>query len=391
MAPETMALDVFTNYSEMILESDEEPSSSDGADLDKNRSVTSSLNTAFEASSTVKLAQLNDALPSASFAILMSVADQLSTALKTSKGNKSSLICLDLSGVPFSLPMVELLSEGLKAGRHVERLVMKNCDLGSACVTDLLDTLSGIQSTRVELAGNLIRSQQALCSVRDFAKAGGSIRFDSASEMNAESGTLSVSGSCCNGALAVISGLVCALSPSTIDWSNATISDSVDIEGLKLLSGDLSSSQVESYSVNNSTVKLVDVCQQGEFIGSVIASSSAAALVTVAHLLLNPSNASLTSLNLSGCNWTPIMAHQLFFCMRSREELRHLNLSNNALNNEGCLLLAAFVKEGCPLSSLDISSTKLTTDASMQSNHSGIYALTNALKLNSSITKVSCA
>ena len=391
MAPETMALDVFTNYSEMILESDEEPSSSDGADLDKNKSVTSSLNTAFEASSTVKLAQLNDALPSASFTTLMSVADELSTALKASKGNKSSLICLDLSGVPFSLPMVELLSEGLKVGRHVERLVMNNCDLGSACVTDLLATLSGIQSTRVELAGNLIRSQQALCSVRDFAKAGGSIRFDAAAEMDAESGTLIVSGSCCNGALAVISGLVCALSPSTIDWSNATISDSVDIEGLKLLSGDLSSSQVESFFVNNSTVKLADVCQQGEFIGSVIASSSAAALVTVAHLLLNPSNASLTSLNLSGCNWTPIMAHQLFFCMRSREELRHLNLSNNALNNEGCLLLAAFVKEGCLLSSLDISSTKLTTDASMQPNHSGIYALTDALKLNSSITKVSRA
>ena len=389
MAPETMALDVFTNYSEMILESDDDPSSSDGADLDKNRSATSSLNTAFETSSTVRLAQLNDALPSASFTTLMSVADELSTTLKTSKGNKSSLICLDLSGVPFSLPMVELLSEGLKVGRHVERLVMNNCGLGSACVTDLLDTLSGIQSTRVELAGNLIRSQQALCSVRDFAKAGGSIRF--ASEMNAESGTLSVSGSCCNGALAVISGLVCALSPSTIDWSNATISDSVDIEGLKLLSGDLSSSQMESFFVNNSTVKLADVCQQDEFIGSVIASSSAAALVTVAHLLLNPSNASLTSLNLSGCNWTPIMAHQLFFCMRSREELRHLNLSNNALNNEGCLLLAAFVKEGCLLSSLDISSTKLTTDASMQSNHSGIYALTDALKLNSSLTKVSCA
>ena len=209
--------------------------------------------------------------------------------------------------------------------------------------------------------------------------------------MDAESGTLMVSGSCCNGALAVISGLVCALLPSTIDWSNATISESVDMEGLKLLSGDLSSSQVESFFVNNSTVKLVDVCQQGEFVGSVIASSSAAALVTVAHLLLNPSNASLTSLNLSGCNWTPIMAHQLFFCMRSREKLRHLNLSNNALNNEGCLLLAAFVKEGCLLSSLDISSTKLTTDASMQSNHSGIYALTDALKLNSSVTKVSCA
>ena len=100
-----------------------------------------------------------------------------------------------------------------------------------------------------------------------------------------------VSGSCCNGALAVISGSVCALSPSTIDWSNATISDSVDIEGLKLLSGDLSSSQMESFFVNNSTVKLADVCQQDEFIGSVIASSSAASLVMVAHLLLNPSNA----------------------------------------------------------------------------------------------------
>ena len=74
MAPETMALDVFTNYSEMILESDEEPSSSDGADLDKNKSVTSSLNTAFEASSTVKLAQLNDALPSAAFTTLMSLS-----------------------------------------------------------------------------------------------------------------------------------------------------------------------------------------------------------------------------------------------------------------------------------------------------------------------------
>ena len=114
MAPETMALDVFTNYSEMILESDDEPSSSDGADLDKNRSATSSLNTAFETSSTVRLAQLNDALPTASFTTLMSVADELSTALKASKRNKSSLICLDLSGVPFSLPMVELLSEGLR-------------------------------------------------------------------------------------------------------------------------------------------------------------------------------------------------------------------------------------------------------------------------------------
>ena len=84
-------------------------------------------------------------------------------------------------------------------------------------------------------------------------------------------------------------------------------------------------------------------------------------------------------------------ADPLLVCVRVREQLRHLNLSNNALNNEGCLLLAAFVKEGCLLSSLDISSTKLTTDASMQSNHSGIYALTDALKLNLSITKVSCA
>ena len=49
MAPETMALDVFTNYSEMILESDEEP---DGADLDKDRSATSTLSAAFETSST---------------------------------------------------------------------------------------------------------------------------------------------------------------------------------------------------------------------------------------------------------------------------------------------------------------------------------------------------
>ena len=71
MAPETMALDVFTNYGEMILESNEEP---DGADLDKDRSATSSLSAAFETLSTVKLAQLNDALPSASFTTLMSAA-----------------------------------------------------------------------------------------------------------------------------------------------------------------------------------------------------------------------------------------------------------------------------------------------------------------------------